>query len=122
MWERLNSKPTFFRKIDRDIKSKDPIEGIKDMRNVLTDQSVIMNMYYLSKGKILIQYYAPHKSNTKYGLSIVDIEGNKILKEDILLDSRIILAKDNKVFIAVQPKGDNKTLPNPVIEIYEYKH
>lgn len=61
---KINSKPTYFRKIDRDVKSKDPSFFMTDMSNVLKEKSVIMNMYYFSKGKILVQYYAPHKTKT----------------------------------------------------------
>jgi len=119
--KKINTKPTYFRKIDRDFKSKDPAEALMDMKGVVKDKSTNMNMFYLSKNKILIQYYTAAIKDTPIGISIIDAEGNKLLEKDILIDKHIIKAKENKIYFYNQPKWDNVNQPGPVIEIYELK-
>lgn len=118
--KKIGSRPPNFYKIDNDLINKRYTPGQNDLRNTLKDKSTIMNMFYLSKGKILLQYYTPSRKKDPIGIMIIDTEGNKITKEEIMIDSKIILAKDNKIYFAVQPKGNAVNMPNPVIEVYRY--
>ncbi len=116
----IGSRPPYFDKIEHDLQNKRPTPGHNDLRNTLKDKSTILNMFYFAKGKILIQYYTPTKKKNPIGIMIIDTEGNRITKEEIMIDRKIVLAKDNKIYLAIQPKGDANHLPNPIIEVYRY--
>ena len=111
--------PPYYQRISEDLPaSSNPMEIIRSFRKIMQGKTVTTSLYLLGAKTLLIQYM----DGVSFGLDILDINGKRVVRKDIRYKNMIIQAKNGFVYIAVQHEPDKSgNLPNPVIDIYEFR-
>lgn len=110
--------PSHYRKIEKDLSSYDPLQSLKELPKLLIDKTIPIDLFLLAPDKIMVQLV----HNKNYIIQIFNVDGDYLLKAEIIVDRKVICAKDGLIYFISQPKPDKKgKLPNPIIEIYKLK-
>lgn len=108
--------PSYYRKIERDLSGYDPAKALTEVPKLLKDKTIALSLFLFDTNKLMVQLY----NGKFYGIQICDLEGNYMLKDEIILDRPILNAKFGLIYLIHQPEPDKAgNLPNPVIEVYK---
>jgi len=113
---KFNSTPSYYRAISKDISNNATPSVLDEIKKVTTESTLSYSLNLLDDVYLLVQYFL----NGSYGLVILDLDGHSMLKENIIIDKPIVLAKKGYIYIVQQLDPINGNLPNPYIEIYKY--
>jgi hypothetical protein len=116
--ERIGKRPKKFNRVESDLPrpGSDPRGIVLSMRSK-KEKTLVRGLFKLSGDKIMLVY----KNKKGYLSQILTMNGRKIYESKI--EGRpFVYAGYGKIVKIFQPEMDNEgKVPNPIIEIYEYK-
>jgi len=112
------NEPSYLRKIERDLTSDDPLNALKEVPKLLANKTITTGIFLYEKNKILVQL----SQSNYFGIELYNSDGKYLLTKEIILDKKILTAKNGYIYLAEQPPPDKQgNLPNPIIEVYKLK-
>jgi len=116
----LKRSPSFFKPIESDLVAENTTQSIVfETKKLMKGKTFVHSLFLLEEDKLLMQYM---HDRSKTIIDIFDLNGKPLVDRGILTDNYIIaLAKSRKAYVITQPGWDqNKELPNPRLEVYEF--
>jgi hypothetical protein len=117
---RFNVKSRLFRKIEKDF-SSDPTEIIKNIGKIMQGKSNSHSLFVTNK-YLIVQFFHNNSDKGLFELVVCDKKGNRLNKDDIIINSPLLQVNNNKLYFTknqnIDPSGN---IPNPTIDIYSIK-
>lgn len=110
------NKPSYLRIIEKDLSNNDPVNALKEVPKLLENKTTTTALFLYENNKILVLL-----SHSKYfGIELYNTDGKYLLNKELILDKKILAAKNGYIYLLLQPPPDKQgNLPNPVVEVYK---
>lgn len=109
-------EPTYYRRPKKDVRTEPLSLLIKDIRNFAELYTANYSIHKLNENNILVQY---SDYNYEYGIQILNSKGNFLLKNDLLINEKVIDTQSN--FIYTISQRDYQYDPNYLPKIKKYR-
>lgn len=112
--------PTYYKEPKKDVRLN-PFNLLrKDLLNFAENYTANYSIHSLNEKTILVQYV---NYGGKYGIQLVTTEGNYLLDKDLVINQKILFAKNGLVYTINNKATDgNGKLLQPIISIYTFKN
>lgn len=117
---RFNIGSKLFRKIEKDF-SSDPQDILRNIGKIMHGKSNAHSLFVTNK-YLIVQFF--HNNNDKglFELVVCDKNGNRLNKEDIIINSPLLQVHNNNLYFTKNQNIDSSgNIPNPTIDVYSIK-